>query len=1177
MAVSVGVFRLNLGGERMSSHNWGAKYRYICSRNLILFLFCIGFAVSAGAQVSGGSFTGRVTDPSGAVVPNAKVVVQNTATGVATTIATNSAGVYSAPALNPGTYEITVAAPGFVTSVRAGLTLTVGAQESINFALQVGSVQKTVTVTGAAPMIQTTNSTISAVVNEASVQQLPLNGRSWTDLAALQPGVDTILTQPSFNTGSDRGNRGYGGEVTISGTRPQMNNYLLDGISLNDYANGAPGSVTGSSLGVDAIREFSVLTTNYSAQYGKTAGGVVNAVTRSGTNRFHGAAYEFIRNDKLDAANYFESGHRSPFKRNQFGGDIGGPIVKNKTFFFGDYEGIRQAQGTATVDNVLSNNARVGNMATTGSSPLIVPVSAFTQRFLALIPTSNDPSCPAADPSVPSTTDVCTFRFSPQQILREDFFTTRIDQTFSGKDSLYGTFVYDRAPFTAPDGYNNVLIENFTDRQYVAAQETHVFSPTFINAIRFGFGHESVNDSTPLSALNPAAADPTLGTFPGENASQLTVSGLTPMGGGLGGNAHYFYRWSDYQFYDDANSLRGTHNIKFGVNFERDLLNWTTITDPSGVWGFGSVSAFVQGHASKFQGGVPGFLTPRNLRQNIFGLYFEDDWQAKPSLTLNLGMRYEMTTVPNEANGKFINLYNIGDEYPVCGTYIPGTTPGSCNTVGPLWASNPTLYNFEPRFGFAWSPKGNGKLAIRGGVGMFDVLPLTYQFTLMEGQAAPFFHYTVLSSGIDFATNTIPPISQLPNSSLRSTYMQSHPGRSYIYQYNLNIQYQIVPSMAVMVAYVGSNGFHMPYRADDVSGIVPTATNAGPGNVGYIFPQVDALGNIWDPTNGCTQLDPNGSDPSVCAAPLKTNNYYGSVHGMIYEGRANYNALEVGLTKRMSHGLQFQGSFTWGRSIDTNSATVAGDQFQNSISSLPWWNMRLSRAVSDFNIKRNFVLSALYNVPGPKSGFAAARWVADGWQLGGILTLQDGLPFTMTWGTGSDPANTLSGDDYAYPSILTGAPGCGGSLVTGNPYNFLKANCFSVPVAPNQAYWNANCDPAPPSLGDTIANNTSYLPALACFNLMGNATRNHFLGKGITNLDFSVYKNNYIKRISENFNIQFRAEFFNILNHADFGVPSVYDGNSDIFDGTGASLAPVALVRTTVPQREVQFALKVMF
>src|SRR5919108_2671040 len=323
----------------------------------------------AVAQVAGGTLSGTITDPSGRLIPQAQIAIENVATGVTTTVLTNSDGFYTAANLLPGEYQVTISAKGFATEIRKGNSLTVGAQQVFDLSLQVGSAEKTVVeVTTEAPAVQLSSSEISAVVNATTVRELPLNGRSWTDLATLQPGVDAIQTQPSFETGADRGNRGFGQQLTISGARPQQNNYRLDGASLNDYANGGPGSVLGGNLGVDAIQEFSVLTSNYSAEYGKTSGGVVNAVTRSGTNSFHGSVYEFLRNSKLDAKNFFDPANQPIplFRRNQFGGAVGGPLVKKHTFFFADYEGIRQAKGSSADYFVPSQNARNGILANGG-------------------------------------------------------------------------------------------------------------------------------------------------------------------------------------------------------------------------------------------------------------------------------------------------------------------------------------------------------------------------------------------------------------------------------------------------------------------------------------------------------------------------------------------------------------------------------------------------------------------------------------------------------------------------------------------------------------------------------------------------------------------------------------------------------------------------------------------
>src|ERR1700741_34821 len=405
-------------------------YLYCCMA-AILLMCGIHFSVPASAQVVGATLSGTITDPSDKSIPHAQVSITNVATGITTTVMTNSDGFFIAPNLLPGEYQVTVSAKGFATEVSKGISLTVGSYQVLNLSLQVGSAAKTVIeVTTEAPAVQLASSDISAVVNATTVRELPLNGRSWTDLAALQPGVETIQTQPTFATGSHRGNRGFGQQLTISGARPQQNNYRLDGVSLNDYANGAPGSVLGGSLGVDAIQEFSVITSNYSAEYGKTSGGVVNAITRSGTNQLHGSAYEFIRNSKLDAKNYFDVGSIPPFKRNQFGGTIGGPIQKDGTFFFADYEGIRQGLGITTVATVPSDMARSGAMQTLAAPTCATDGGVFNAGICQL---TVDPSAtqyltfyPRAPSSAQVTgSDTAQYTFAGQQIVNENFFTIR--------------------------------------------------------------------------------------------------------------------------------------------------------------------------------------------------------------------------------------------------------------------------------------------------------------------------------------------------------------------------------------------------------------------------------------------------------------------------------------------------------------------------------------------------------------------------------------------------------------------------------------------------------------------------------------------------------------------------------------------------------------------------------
>jgi hypothetical protein len=1131
--------------------------RRLCVIGLSAALIHIA-VVNVHGQVTGGTISGTVTDSTGKVVPNVHIAITNLATGIGREVTTNDEGFYSAPNLLPGTYEVKFSAQGFKTEANKGITLTVAASVSLDQTLRVGSVSETVSVQSEVPAVQTSSSDISAVVNATTVRELPLNGRSWTDLAQLQAGVSAIHTQPDFSAGTDRGNRGFGQQLTISGARPQQNNYRLDGVSLNDYANGAPGSVLGGSLGVDAIEEFSVITSNYSAEYGKTSGGVVNAITRSGTNGIHGSAYEFLRNSRLDAKNYFDdpTAPIPPFKRNQFGGTIGGPIVKDHTFFFADFEGIRQSKGITTVATVPSANARAGILST--GNVTVDPNAAAYLTFWHL-----------PDPGSPSLAngDLGLYTFAGQQIVNENFLTTRVDHHFSEKDSLFGTYMFDRTPYSAPDGLNNVEFQTLTSRQFASIEETHIFSPSFANSFRIGGNHEAVDNNQSLKAINPDASRTDLGVggtaFAGRAASQVFIDGgTTAFTGGIGGSPTYFYHWNSIQAYDDAFYTKGTHSIRFGGAVERELLNVIADTDPNGIWRFGGLQTFLTNNPAKFQGGIANTLSPRNLRQTIFGIYLQDDWRWKPNLTLNLGLRYELSSVPSETAGKIANLRNITDALPVCGKAVSG-----CAGSGSFF-SNPTLHNFEPRLGFAWDPRRNGKTAVRGGVGLFDVLPLPYQFILMTTQAAPFFSYT--------AVNSPPPgsffsgLTSFPANTLRSTFIDDHPKRNYIIQWNLNVQQQITPTLSGMVAYVGSRGVHQPFKVDEADLVIPTKTPFG-----YLWPQVDSGGNLV-------------SGPNAGSTPNPINPNFGSVRAIFYEGHSYYNAFEAQLAKRMSHGFQMQGTYTWAKSMDTSSASVAGDTFGNSISSLHWFDMRLSRGLSDFNVGRTLVVNGTWEAPTPKSLSAPAQWALGGWELGLIFTVSDGVPFTATWGTGSDPAGTLSSDDWAFPNRLGGS-GCSTLTNPGNRTNYVKSQCFQVPTAPNLSWWSANCDASPPSLVDGNGNpipinhplnpsldGAGWLPPLPCFNLRGNSGRNVLIGPGVTSLDFSLFKNNYIKRISERFNIQFRAELFNILNHPNFAPPTTPD-NTDIFDGTGALALPGLLSKTTTTAREIQFAVKVIF
>jgi hypothetical protein len=437
---------------------------------ILTILLCTFASTPATAQVTGATLSGTVTDPSGAVVAGAQVEIKNTGTGIVRTVTTDSAGLYSAPNLIPGVYEVKISAAGFSTTVQSNLTLSVGQQQSLNLALKLGEASQTVTVQESAPSVELTSATLSAQVNATTVRELPLNGRDWTQLATLQPGVNTVRTQASTSSPTtNRANRGFGNQLTDSGHSPYENSYRVNGININDYTNGSPGSVIGANLGTDAIQEFSVLTTDYTAEYGRTSGAVINSITKSGTNGLHGTAFGFLRNASLDAKNYFDPAGQSipPFERYQYGGAIGGPIVKDKTFFFGAYEGVEQHRSNTT--QVTVPDAAERALAVTQVQP-----------YLGLWPVA-----PAGTPITAGGTQ--TFSTTGLLNLHESYATARVDHHFNDNDSLAGFWLFDRGPYTQPDALLDVTTSLLSYRQMYGLEETHVFSATLVNTARFGY------------------------------------------------------------------------------------------------------------------------------------------------------------------------------------------------------------------------------------------------------------------------------------------------------------------------------------------------------------------------------------------------------------------------------------------------------------------------------------------------------------------------------------------------------------------------------------------------------------------------------------------------------------------------------------------------------------------
>ena len=1099
-----------------------------------------GLPARLSAQVVGATMSGTVSDTSGGVVPGANISVKNVATGITRATVTNGAGLYSVPNLQPGPYEITAAASGFNTDVRSGITLNVGQELVLNFTVKPGMAVQRVEVNAEAPTVNLANATLGGINDSTTVAELPLNGRSWTDLATLQPGVHLSQNQPPINAG-DRVKRGLGLELTISGGRPQQNNYMLDGVNINDYANAGPGSVLGGNLGTDAVAEFSILTTNYSAEYGRTSGGVISAITKTGTNQFHGSAYEFIRNEALDAANFFDnaSGHgKPPLRRNQYGGSAGGPIQKDKTFIFGDYEGVKQASGSTSIQNVPSLAARGGTLfynptAVDQNNVLIGPPDGCSDPTKSGTCTLTvDPNIanflksnliPLPDPgTVAAGSNSGQYRFIAMQNTLENFFTIRADHTFSDNDRIFVTYLFDKASQSEPDEYATKLLHNPMLRQMVAIEENHVITPSLLNSVRVGFNRDNVESPSGATANNPAAGDTSLGFVPGSTVGNIVINsdGLAGYSGGLDVAAPFKFHWNSIQAYDNLFYTKGKHSMKFGVNIERLRGNTFGADFPGGQLIFSGnagndtgLSDFLTNRSADINADVPGTVTGRGIRQTIFGAYFQDDTHLRPNLSLNWGLRYEMASIITEQSGKLSNLRVLNSAMP---------NP----FLGSPYIMNPTKRNFEPRVGFAWDPFKNGKTSVAGGFGLFDVLPLPVEMGSGVDGSFPFdIAYSATSLPGPYAPNIsscpTPPVGAYcqaqANQSSRYYVMQFNPKRNYVMQWNFNLQRQLTPGTSLMVGYVGARGRHMRFQADDVNMVYPTLT-----------PQ----GYVW-PIPNTAPCSPGG--PSTCAWPV-LNQFMGRTQMAIFDGNYYYNGLQVQVKKAMGHGLQVEGSYTWSKNIDDGGGSVASDPFRNSISTLLWFCERCRRSLSDQDQRHNLTANYVWDIPTPASFAGPAKAILGNWEAGGILSIQSGTPFTVL--VDGDPLGENNTDPFQYPDKVNG-PGCANPVNPQNANGYVKLQCFTAPNPSNR---------------------------------LGTSGRNSLIGPGLIDMDFSLFKNIPLPKISESFKAQFRTEMFNVFNRPNFTSPN---DNRVIMDSTGATRSTAGVFTlTNTTSRQIQFALK---
>ncbi len=1049
---------------------------------------------SADAQVSA-ILSGTVADQTGAIISAATISAKNVDTGAARDTITDAEGHYQFFSLPVGSYQISAKKAGFTEEARTGVHLVVAQSATVDMELHVGESSQQITVNGDAPLIGVTTADVSNLVGEQQIKDLPLNGRSYDELITLNPGVVNFTWEKTGGIGVS--NSTVGNNFAVEGNRPQQNLFLMNGVEFTGAAenNMQPGGTGQELLGVDGVREFNVLLDSYGAEYGKRPGAQVLIVTQSGTNQLHGSLFEFIRNNAMDARNFFDGSSAPGFERNQFGGSLGGPIQKNKTFVFGNYEGLFQHLHQTGVDLVPDTNARSGSLPCKLVSPApTCPASGLA--FVGVSPLIN--AWPSPTPGAPDFGGISEAFNNPLQTIRDDFGTVRLDHIFSPKDSFNSVYTIDDSADFTPTSTNAYSADAESLREQVASlEETHIFSSNLLNTARFGYSRAGYfftgepTPGTPAAALPGFLAGHPLGALViGGSAASNPTAQLSLAGSNNGSNLDIARNLFTYE--DRVSFIKGRHQINVGAWFQRLRSNENLALSQYGQATFTSLQTFLQGTASTLL--YDPTPTPLGWRSWFGAFYAEDVIRLTPKLTVTIGFRDEFTTGWNEAHGR-------------ASTYtFPGGIIANQPTIGnSAFTVNNGKFLPQPRAGIAWSPFGTRHATvIRAGFGMYTDLQDALGYR--TDQNAPF-----------NPTYSLPnePVSQLPilPSSPVSSTAKLVPGGTQpdlktptLMSWSLRIQQEITPNTALTVGYVGSHGYHelIGIDANEPFPVICPASPC-PANYPSSFPAPLAgtavpAGTYYVPTT------------------TRANNTIANTWTYFSEGDSSYNALQVDINHRFSHSFALRGAYTWSKTIDDGdslNATASGGE--PALASNPF-DLRADRGLGNFDVRNVAVINASY---------AFKR----GWTVNSIVTLQGGFPFTPQ--LSYNPSN--NGD-------------------TRNPVRPYVNPLFTGPVilgSPNQ-WFNPAAFLAPPTAG-----------------FYGNLGRDTLIGPGLATWDFSLLKD---MRIREKLKLQFRAEFFNLLNRANFNSP-----NAVTFTPTGVSPTAGLITSTSTTSRQIQFGLKLLW
>jgi hypothetical protein len=1056
-------------------------------------IFTLLVTSTARAQVSG-VISGTIVDSSGGALAGVQVAAQNLETGAIRDAVSDVTGHYSVLSLPIGRYEVTAQKDGFQTEVRTGITLAVGQEAAVDLVLQLGEVRQQVTVSGEAPLVSATTTQTSGLVGERQVKDLPLNGRSYDELLTLNPGVVNFTWEKTGGVGIS--NSTVGNMFSVSGNRPQQNLFLLNGVEYTGAAenNMQPGGTSQELLGVDAVREFNLLSDTYGAQYGKRPGGQVTIITQSGTNAWHGSAFEFLRNSDLDARNFFD--HAIPhFARNQFGGSLGGPVREDKTFLFGNYEGFRQHLGLTDVTLVPDNNARQGLLPGPNGTTVNVGVAPGVGTLLSLWPVQS--------PNAPDFGGIAEAFSNPLQTIREDFGTTRLDHIFSDEDSLSGVYTVDDSADNSPtiNPYSTDL-ESLRE-QVVSLQETHIFTPTLLNTARFGYSRASYYYTGEPTPNTPAASvtsflvgRPVGAVVIGGSAASNPAAQLSLAGSNNGSNLDIARNLFTYE--DRVTLTKGRHRISAGVWLQRLDSNENLALSQFGQATFTSLTTFLQGTVGTFL--FDPTPTPLGWRSFLGAWYVTDDLRLTPKLTLSLGFRDEFTNGWNEAFGRGANY--------VFSNGVIVTQPRVASSV---FTSNSAKFLAQPRIGLAWSPFG-AKTAIRAGAGMYNDLQDALGYRL--DQNAPFNPtYSIASRPV----SELPLVPSAPVPSAAKVVpggIQPSLDTPTLVSYSLRMERELTPNTSFTIGYVGSHGYH-EILSLDANEPFPTICPAAP----------------------CPASLPAGTYYIPSGTP-KANPALANTWSWFSEGVSSYNALQLDVTHRFSEGLTLRGVYTWSKALDNGDSLNATAAANAPGLVMNPFHLHTEWGLATYDVRNVGVINGSYQLPlGRGKAFANdydgwRNTLSSGWALNSIVTLQDGFPFTPQ--LSFNPSNNGDTRNPVRPSLN---PAFSGNVILGSPNRYFNPDAFKVP--PNGTF--------------------------------GNVGRDTFIGPGLATFDFSLLKDT---RITEKLGLQFRAEFFNILNRANFNTPNLI-----VFTSATGTPSPTAgvITSTSTTSRQIQFGLKLIW